>query len=201
VYVVMPQIEDVCLHADTASVELHVVGPGPEDFIVRGEGCAHQPTYDFDGLFKDEDGGPLRFEHLQHDFYWVTARVYGSKGELRGERVQPFDAREPQMAIAFDRPDLPGWPMGELEVAIPACAFEDGLENVRVSVKPALAHVPDVRMVSCRDGRVRLPAPRGPVVVTGEGMFSDGSVCFKGTASAVVDSDTDAELPLTRSCR
>jgi hypothetical protein len=200
-YVVMPNVEAVCTHVDAASVDLHISGPGPEDFSVRGVGCGHQPRYGFDGLFTAENGGPLVVERLDRDFYWVTARVFGTGDEFRGERVQPFDAREPRIAVLFDRADLPGWPMGEIDVVIPACELEDGLDAVRVTIKPVGAHVPDVTLVSCRDAHLRMPAPLGPVEITGEGFFHDGSVCFKGSATAVVAASTQAELPLRRSCR
>jgi hypothetical protein len=201
VYVVLPQIDGVCAHTGAARVELEVTGPGPERFTVRGEGCRRHASFDFDGFFVAEGGGQLRLERLDDTFHWVTARVYADDGALRGVRVQPFDARESPLAIVFERPDLPGWPTGELELTVPTCALAPDLERVALAVKPVGAYVASAATLSCAEPHLRLAAPLGPVEITGEGKLSDGTVCYQGSATAIVAPERAAALRLERTCR
>jgi hypothetical protein len=200
VYVVMPQVDDVCAHLAAARVELEVTGPGPERFTVRGEGCRRHPDFGFDGFFVAAGGGQLRLERLDDAFHWVTARVYAEDGALRGVRVQPFDARESPLAIVFLRPDLPGWPTTQLEVTVPTCALAPDLARVELAIQPVGGFVPTRATLGCAEPRVRVAAPLGPAAITAEGRLTDGTLCYQGAATTVVERARQAALRLERTC-
>jgi hypothetical protein len=116
-------------------------------------------------------------------------------------RVQPFDARESPLVIVFERPDLPGWPTAELEITVPTCALASDLERVELGIRPAGAYVSAAATLSCAEPRLRVAVPLGPVDITGEGKLTDGTVCYEGSASTVVEPARAAALRLERTCR
>lgn len=204
VFVVLPVIDRACGWSGAARVDLHVTGPGPEEFVVSSDRCTRHAEAAVEGFFTD-DAGQLRLEKLAPTFYWLTARIYDAEGTLLGERTQPFDARETPLVVVFERADLPAWPTTTRRVQVPACADVSGVASLRIEILPDGAYVPAVdEVVPCdaEPSTLTFDVPIGPVTLTGEGMRSDGTVCLSATRSVVVDPAEDVllELALEGAC-
>jgi hypothetical protein len=201
VFLVLPQIRNVCTLAGVARADLDVTGPGPESCHVRSETCGPigDATYD---CFQDAPDGPLRLERLAGGFFQLTVTLSDADGTFRGRRKLPLDSRSSPLIIPMDRADLSGWQTLLARVDVPTCAEAADLASVGLTLTPAGAArpLPDVT-IDCARPQAMVTVPFGPLSAAANGRLSSGAVCYQVTIDAVVDPDHErVNLPLTRTC-